>query len=393
MRWTSALATGLDPERMLGEIAGRILERLERDAVDLLFVFASQELEAHAERISAHLHEHLGPSVLLGCTSGGVIGGGHELMGSSALSVLAGSLPGVGFQAFHLEEADLPDDDSPPRAWHEAIGVSPADAPSFVILPDLETFPVGSLLNGLDYAWPGSVTLGGLPGGLQEQTRVALLLGERRFRKGAVGLALMGDVELVPAVAQGCSPLGRTMTVTECNGPLLKALDGRPAYEVLEEAVRAEDPERLQEGRVLLLGVEMDPLQSRGDGPWLARPLYGVDRQTNALVVGEPLRPGRRVRFHVRDADASREDLERTLDAVRTDAGVSPDAALLFSCLGRGESLYGEPDHDSRIFRGHFGDVPLAGFFAGGEIGPVGGRTHVHGFTSAFGLIRPKDGG
>jgi small ligand-binding sensory domain FIST len=111
------------------------------------------------------------------------------------------------------------------------------------------------------------------------------------------------------------------------------------------------------------------------------------------VAVGEYLQEGMRVRFHVRDAETSAEDLHAVLKGYEK---ASPDTenlsgALLFSCLGRGEGLYGRPNFDTTVFREHLGDVPVAGFFCNGEIGPVGGATFLHGYTSSFGLFRPRN--
>lgn len=391
MRWVSASAEGSDLQEVLEALLPPLQAGLHSEPADLSFLFVGAGHAPGAVEISQRLRTALGDPHVLGCTAGGVIGGGREREEPKAVSVLAGRMPGAGIHAFHLLERDLPDPDLPPRAWHEAVGIAPADEPTFVVLPDPYSFSTDRLLAGLDYAWPGAVALGGLASGASQPGEQALFLDERVLKEGAVGVALMGNVEFVPAVAQGCSPIGKTATVSGCDGRLLTALDGRPALEVLRETfLEAGDRERILAGRVLLLGFEMDPFAGGNEGPWLVRPLIGVDRRTKGLVIGEPLRKGRRVRFHVRDRGASQEDLEKTLDTVDLGSGAAPEAALLFSCLGRGEHLYGEPDHDSRIFRTHFGDMPVAGFFCNGEIGPVGSQTHVHGFTSAFGLIRPK---
>jgi small ligand-binding sensory domain FIST len=232
------------------------------------------------------------------------------------------------------------------------------------------------------------VKVGGLASAAHREGEQVLFHGDRVWREGAVGVALMGNVEVVPAVAQGCRGVGAPMRITACEGHLLTGLDGIPVLDALQRTFQdASERDRRLAGQALFLGFEMDPLEATREGPWLIRNLLGVDQETNGLYVGEPLRPGRRVRFHVRDRDASHEDLDRILAA----AGADPAAALLFSCLGRGRHLYGEPDHDSALFDRHFSGTPLGGFFCSGEIGPVGAGTHLHGYTSSFGLIRPRD--
>ena len=126
-------------------------------------------------------------------------------------------------------------------------------------------------------------------------------------------------------------------------------------------------------------------------GDFLIRNLLGIDGKSGAVAVGAALRTGIVVQFHLRDAETSAQDLEAVL--ARHHEGPAPRAAgsLLFACLGRGEQLYGEPDHDTAAFQRHLGPVPLGGFFCNGEIGPVHGSTFLHGYTSSFGLFRSRD--
>jgi small ligand-binding sensory domain FIST len=102
------------------------------------------------------------------------------------------------------------------------------------------------------------------------------------------------------------------------------------------------------------------------------------------------MQPYQAVQFHLRDARTAAEDLSQHLERYRAGStgAASPQGALLFSCVGRGMHLYGRPDHDTSLFEGALGSIPLGGFFCNGEIGPVGGTTFLHGYTSAFALFR-----
>jgi small ligand-binding sensory domain FIST len=391
MEWVSTAATGADLEGTLD----RALEAARRDLgpapADLAFVFVGPDLRDGADGVPRRAREALGGPHVLGCTAGGVIGGGREHEGVPAVSVLAGRLPGAAWQGFAAGPEDLPDPDAPPEAWHALVGVSPADAPSFVLLIDPFTLDANAFLAGLDYAYPGSVKVGGLASGARGPGEQRLFHGDRTLHAGAVGLALMGDVGLAPAVAQGCRPVGDPLRITSCDGHLLRSLDGRPVLEALALVLKAaSDRDRALARTSLFLGFQTDPFSVDAEAPWLIRNILGMDRERTGLYVGEPLRPGRTVRFHVRDRETSAEDLAATLRGV---TGPAPSAALLFSCLGRGEHLYGAPDHDSKAFHARFAGVPLGGFFCSGEIGPVGGTTHLHGYTSAFGLLAPRGAG
>ncbi len=392
MHWISTAALGDDLDALLEEVTRDVRAGLGDAGVDLVFVFLGADLAGGAERVLEVLRERLGAEVLLGCTAGGVIGGDREFEDRPALSVLAGRLPEAGIHAFHLGEADLPDADASPGAWQESLGLSSADDPAFVLIGDPFSMDASRLLAGLDFAYPEAVKVGGLASGARRPGEQVLLLNDRVIRDGAVGIGLMGNARIVPAVAQGCRALGGAMRITACEGHLLTQVDGRPILEALQGVMgEASEHDRRLASHTLSLGFEMDPLVGTSDdAPWLIRNLVGIDPTTRGLYVGEELRRGRRVRFHVRDRVTSAEDLDRTLEAALSEDATAPAAALLFSCLGRGTHLYGTPDHDTLAFRERVGQVPLGGFFCSGEIGPVGGTTHLHGFTSAFGLIGPS---
>ncbi|HTM19139.1 MAG TPA: FIST C-terminal domain-containing protein, partial [Kofleriaceae bacterium] len=190
-------------------------------------------------------------------------------------------------------------------------------------------------------------------------------------------------------VAQGCRPIGAPLFATRAEGNLIHELDGTPAVEVLE-SLYSELPARDQAlfRTSLFIGVVMDERREvYRQGDFLVRNLIGIDARSGALAVSARLRANAVVQFQLRDADTSAADLQALLDARDGDA---PAGALLFSCMGRGEMLYGRPHHDAEMFRARVGAVPLGGFFCNGEIGPVAGRTHLHGYTSSFALFRPR---
>jgi small ligand-binding sensory domain FIST len=286
----------------------------------------------------------------------------------------------------------LPDLDGPPDAWERLVGVRSQDEPQFVLLSDPFSGRPETLLAGLDYAFPSSPKIGGLASGATSPGLNALFLDDEVFNEGTVGLALTGDVAIDTVVAQGCRPVGELMRVTSCRGNFLYELEGRPAFEVLQELFAGLDErDRRLASTALFLGVLMDEFREEPRvGDFLIRNLIGADPRRGVLAVGEYLQEGMRVRFHLRDADTSAEDLHAMLKGYEKTSPEALSGALLFSCLGRGEGLYGRPNFDTRVFREHLGDVPVGGFFCNGEIGPVGGNTFLHGYTSSFGLFRPR---
>jgi small ligand-binding sensory domain FIST len=393
MKWATTISRKTSFEDAVLECAEGVARSLGPGPICLALAFVTPHFASFYPRLYGLVSRCLEPQRFLGCSGGGVIGGGEEVERAPAVTLVAARLPDVRIEPFHLS-TPLPDLDGPPDAWERLIGVRAQDEPQFVLLTDPFSVRVDALLAGLDYAFPNSPKIGGVASGATSPGLNALFLDDEVFTEGAVGIALSGDVAIDTVVAQGCRPIGELMRVTSCRGNFLYGLDGRPAFEVLQELVTAlDDYDRRLASTALFIGVLMDEFRDEPRvGDFLIRNLIGVDPRRGALAVGENLQEGMRVRFHVRDAETSAEDLHTMLKSYeeslpRTE---SPSGALLFSCLGRGEGLYGRPNFDTSVFREHLGAVPVGGFFCNGEIGPVGGTTFLHGYTSSFGLFRPR---
>jgi small ligand-binding sensory domain FIST len=390
MHWADALSTA----PTLGDAVAECAEGMQapEGGFDLLFVFASPAYRDQIvlpELLARHVpHRHL-----LGCSGGGIIGGGHEVEEGPALSLVGAVLPDVAVTPFALTLDDLADIGPGPGAWGDRIGLEPGGAAGFVVLADPFSFRPEALIEGLEYAYPGVPVVGGLASGAGAPGENQLFLDGRVLGAGAVGVALSGALRLETVVAQGVRGIGRPCVVTRSEGQMLYELDGEPVMQALEKLFAElpdEDAERASRG--LFLGVsQRADNDAPGHGDYLIRNVLGALEGGEAIVVGETLHDGQIVRFHVRDAASSAEDLALLLSAYAQRHPSGPAAgALLFSCLGRGEHLYGEPDHDTTAFKRIVGEAPLGGFFCNGEIGPVGEGTYLHGYTSAFALFHPE---
>ena len=388
MRWASALSECADADGAAEEATAGVVAALG-GSPDLAFLFCADAYAADYARLAERVAAGLGGGLLVGCSGRSVIGAGREIEGRPAVSVLGARLPKVSVRPVRLAGDGFP---RGAEAWREAFELPPDPTPSFVLLADPWSCDAESLIQQLDAAFPTSPKVGGLASGAAAPGENALFLGHRLHRDGLVGVVLAGDVAIDSVVAQGCRPIGHPMFVTRCRGQLLIELDGRPPIECLRalfEQGGARDRALMQSS--LFLGIEMRPeLSEYRRGDFLIRNLAGADPETGVLAVAAALREGQVVQFHLRDAQTSAEDLEERLAGYRQGPGGAPRAALLFSCLGRGAPLYGRPNHDSDVFRRHLGAIPLGGFFCNGEIGPVAERTFLHGYTSAFGIFRPR---
>jgi small ligand-binding sensory domain FIST len=178
------------------------------------------------------------------------------------------------------------------------------------------------------------------------------------------------------------------MVITRADKNFIVQVGGRPAIEKLRAEIEALTPEE----RALLergphVGIAIAAGKERyGRGDFLVRNIIGVRREDGAIAVTDMVRPGLTIQFHLRDASTASEDLEVLLREVR-DEGRRPEGALLFSCNGRGQRLFEVSDHDAGAVARELGEIPLAGFFAAGEIGPVGGHNFLHGFTASLALF------
>jgi len=416
MKWANALSTRPSLEAAINEVTQRAQESLGVPA-DLALVFISTTFTSEYPRVLPLLQERLSVPHLVGCGGVGVIGQSasgepHEIEEKPALSLMLAHLPGVNLHTFHIDADDLPDLDSSPADWVELIGVAPDPQPQFIVLADSLTAKISDLLQGLDYAYPGSAKIGGLTSAISVGSGSGLFCNNRLYREGTVGVALSGNITVETIVAQGCRPIGQPYRIAEAernillkvealedSGAIVTAPASRSSQEILTPLEALQDliqdlDERDQTlaQHSLFVGIVRDEFkQNIEPGDFLIRNLVGVDPRVGAIAIGDRIRPGQRIQFHLRDASASAEDLETLLAHHQSSSQANPAGALLFTCLGRGEGLYGQPDFDSYLFSRYFQDIPLGGFFCHGEIGPIGPETFLHGYTSAFGIFRPLD--
>lgn len=391
MQFASAMSREVQTAAAVAEVVDSVSGRLAGQPAHLGLVFASpHHLKDFPQQLQV-IQEGLPSHTLIGCTGGGVIGDRQEVEQRPALSLMAAHLPGVTITPFHVERPELEQETSD-QYWHERLGLSPDDQPTFILLPDPYVIDPRMLLDALDSAYPQRPVLGGLASGGQSQSSCALFL-DGEVLHGAVGIALQGDFVLHTVVSQGCKPIGRPQFVTRCEDQIIYELSGRPALEVARETVGELSPEDQELARTaLLIGRVVDEYKETFErGDFLIRTLLGADPKSGAIAVGETTRPGQTVQLHVRDADTAREDLTELMDALGPKlAGRPAQAALVFSCNGRGAHLYGKPNHDSDVIAAATGDIPSAGFFCNGEIGPIGNSNFLHGFTASIGIFQEK---
>jgi len=370
------------PAHAVGETAGEILERLGAEDPDLLVCFASPHFLGALDDMVYAMRNLLDPGVLLAVTVGAVIGDAREVEDGPGLAVFAARLPDSRLTPVALRVEETPDGGTV-VGWPDLDGTPE----TLLLLADPFTFPLDSFLRRLDDDRPGLAVVGGCASAATRPGAHGLALDDRVVADGAVGVFLEG-AGVRSIVSQGARPVGKPLVVTRSEGSFIQELAGRPALERLREvAETATEGERELLQRGLHLGIVIDEHRvDFGRGDFLVRNVIGADRDTGAIAVGDRVAVGQTVQFHVRDAVAADEDLRALL------GGADGDGALLFTCSGRGRSLFESPDHDAGLVAEILGPLPAAGGFCAGEIGPVGGKNFLHGSTASIALF-PKGTG
>jgi small ligand-binding sensory domain FIST len=357
--FAAALSEHPVPSHAIGEVVGQVLEQIG-DAPDLAVLFVGRAHTGALEDMAAAVRALLRPSVLIGCTTSTVVGGGREVEDAGGVSLFVGR--GISATPVRL------------RTPADAAAIPPSSL--LLVLADPFTFATDELL-----ATVAMPVAGGLASAAHGPGGNRLVLDDRVLVDGAVAVAIDATVETV--VSQGCRPIGAPMIITSGEGTIVRELAGQPALRRVQETLGALGPDELALARKgLHIGRVVDeskPTFDRGD--FVVRGVLGADRATGAVAVGDEVEVGATVQLHVRDAATAEEDLRHLL------VGRDAAGALVFTCNGRGTSLFGVADHDASLVAELLDRAPIAGMSCAGEIGPVGGRSFLHGFTASLVLF------
>ena len=373
MEFRSAISLGTEPHVIAKDIGDQL------DAgndLDLAVVFVTPSDESFAELLFNELRVSLGAKHIVGCTAGGVLGSGLEIEDAVGTSVIAARLPGVVVEP--IAGLDAGDE------------FLPQDARLCILLADPFTTSTERVLQGLDRSGPGVPVIGGVASWAVSPGQNRLVSDDGVTDSGFVGVVLRGSVDVDVVVSQGCRPVGGQFTITSCTGNVINELDKEAPLQILEQVfvdAGQSDQNLMRSGILVGRGVSVDP-EALGRGSFLVRGVIGADKESGAISVADHMKEDEIVQFHVRDAMTARDDLEMLLTPQAFEEKAS--GALLFTCNGRGEHFFGRPNVDVSIVGKALGeDVPIAGFFCGGEIGPIGDSNFIHGYTASVAIFRP----
>lgn len=390
MRIVSGISIQDDPQVVATELSEQIAAGMGGVQPDLIMMFVTAAHQPAIANISRAIRQQLKPKQFLGVTAESIIGSESEVERKPAASIMAMSFDDVRIESFHIAQEEWEDILSNTETLRNRMATAD-DTRGFILFADPFTVPIVQLLDACSVALPQAPITGGMASALPQPDGVRLVLNDEVHTSGLIGVSLAGNIQMDCVVSQGCRPVGETFVVTKIGDRnVIEQLNGKPALAAIEEMITGlpiEDRELLhthglQMGRVIDQGKG-----NYGRGDFLIRSIIDVQKQSGAIVVGDRVATGMTIQFHVRDANAADEDLRLLLQGEMLLAS-SPIAALLFSCSGRGTRLFPLPNHDVGVARELLGNIPIAGFFCAGEIGPVGRRNFIHSQTASMVLLR-----
>lgn len=379
-------------EAGLQQWAERLLGQLNGARVDLGLVFLSPKFFPHARQVLEILRVHARIPLLAGCSSQSLIAGAHELEEDAGLVLGLYSLPGAELRGFHFAQEQV-EEANGPGYWRLETGIEPEQTNGWLTFIDPFHLDSEAWLRSWNEAYAPLPVAGGLASGDFTEHRTQVYLNGEVFDEGGVAISVGGQVKLASVISQGCTPIGQTWTLTKVDQNIIQEIGNRPAYEVLAETFNQLPPaeQRVARGNLFVGLVVNEYLEDFHRGDFLIRNLLDADPNSGSIAVGAFPRPGQTIQFQRRSAAAAMEDMTELLERAQQKLeGATIYGGCLCSCNGRGQNLFGRPDHDAKSVQERFGPIGIAGFFCNGEIGPVGDRSFLHGFTASLALFVKK---
>ena len=382
---------GMD-EDGLADWARRLRARLPAPEVSLGLVFLSPSFFPHAEQVLEILRAHAKIPLLAGCSGNGLVANSEEIESAGGLVLALYALPGAKLKGVRFSQDDVAAAEGK-EYWASVTGLAAEKTNGWLAFVDPFHIDAENWLRSWNETYPAQPLFGGLASGNYPEPFTQVYLDGQVFEDGGVAIAIGGDVALAGVVSQGCTPIGEAWTLTRVENNLIRNIGNRPAYTVLSETVQKLSPEdqRKAQGNLHIGLVVNEYLEDFHRGDFLVRNLLGGDPNSGVLAVGALPRMGQTVQFQRRDAATASEDFNELLALEKKNlGGTEIFGGCLFCCNGRGKNLFGRPSHDSEMIQTHFGPTGVAGFFCNGEIGPVGDKNFLHGFTASVALFVKK---
>ena len=364
-------------ERLRSQVGGR---------ASVAFAFVTEDYLQDLEEFSdlVRLHGHV--PRLFGCTAAGLVGSGTETEGTSGASLLFLNLPDGQAHLIELESQDGEGQTSV-AAWHRRAQV-PTDAiRAWILLANPLAIKIEPWLRSWNLAWPGITSIGGLASSRLGTQGIEVFADGRITPGGGLAVALTGSFRVRSAVSQGCHPIGEPLTITRAQEHVVLQVGGLTPFDALNEIITAMSEEERERAKGnIFAGLAISEYRDEWTtGDFLVRNIVAADPHSGALVVGAWPRVGQTLQYQMRDKVTAENDYRRVLEVLQPYG--TPQASLMFTCTGRGRRFFGENGHDTRMLAQILGSHPCAGFFCNGEIGPVGGEIHAHGYSTTLALF------
>jgi small ligand-binding sensory domain FIST len=360
--------------------------------VSLGLVFMSPKFFPHARQTLEILRVHARIPLLAGCSSAGLIADSQEIENAHGFALALYSMPGAELKGFHFTQKQVEEADSAVY-WRLETGIEPKRTNGWLVFIDPFHLDAESWIRSWNEAYAPLPALGGLAGGVFSDQTTQVYLNGDVFDDGGVAISVGGDVKLASVISQGCTPIGETWTLTRVEHNMIQQIANRPAYAVLAETFQKLPPIEQQKARGnLFIGLVVNEyLEDFHRGDFLVRNLIGGDLNSGVLSVGAMPRTGQTMQFQRRDAATATEDMNELLARAKNQlAGTTIYGGCLCCCNGRGQNFFGHPNHDAELVQKKLGPLGLAGFFCNGEIGPVGEKNFLHGYTASLALFVKK---
>jgi small ligand-binding sensory domain FIST len=379
-------------ETALQKWAENLRSQLTAHSVTLGLVFISPRYFKQSKQILEILRVHARIPLLAGCSSLSMIVGGEEIEENAGLSLGLYALPEAEVKAFHFTQEQV-EEANGPAYWPMETGIKAEQTNGWLAFLDPFHIDSETWLKSWNEAYAPLPVLGGLASGEFTEQLTQVYLNGEVFEEGGVAISISGDVRLVGVTSQGCTPIGETWTLTKVEQNIIREIGNRPAYEVLAETFNQLSPEEQKRARGnLFVGLVVNEyLEDFHRGDFLIRNLLGADPRSGSIMVGAAPRQGQTIQFQRRSAAAATEDMNELLTQARGKLDqTTVYGGCLCSCNGRGQGMFGRPNHDAHLVQERLGPLGVAGFFCNGEIGPVGERSFLHGFTASLALFVKK---
>ena len=345
----------------------------ENNVATLGFIYAT---DYHADALSkalAYLRENTTVQHWCGSIGIGICCNQQEFMDESAIAIMLLDIPEESFCLFDgvVNSADEIMNSLANWPAHDAACLS-------VVHGDPQNPRLPDLIEHL----PEVLGHGFLVGGLTSSRKGNLQVADGLTEGGLSGVVFHEDINVVTALSQGCSPIGPVHEVTSCQRNVLANLDGQPALDVFRQDIGEILARDLNNVAGFIFAAR--PVEDVDTGDYTVRNLVGIDIQKKLLAVGDLFEDGDTVLFCRRDNQTAENDLIRMLTQLKQRAGdQTPRGALYYTCLGRGQYMFGRKSRELEIIRQHLGDVPLIGFYANGEVS----RNRLYGYTGVLTLF------